>query len=43
MTERGGIGLQLVSAIGRDLDLIEFLCNLPALRDRDPAPLSKEM
>lgn len=43
MTERGGIGLQLVSAIGRDGDLIEFLCNLPALRDRDPAPLSKEM
>ncbi len=42
MTEnRGGIGMQLVGAIGRDAALLDFVCNLPAVRASGPAPLSR--
>ncbi|MGO6694464.1 amidase [Rhizobium johnstonii] len=37
----GGIGLQLVGAVGRDTALLDFVCNLPAIRASDPAPLSR--
>lgn len=39
--DRGGIGLQLVSAIGRDAALLDFVCNLPAIGASGPAPLSR--
>lgn len=39
----GGIGMQLVAGMGRDEALIEFVCNLPAVRDRGPARLSRRV
>jgi aspartyl-tRNA(Asn)/glutamyl-tRNA(Gln) amidotransferase subunit A len=41
--DRGGIGMQLVAAVGRDAELIDFVCNLPALRTAGPAPLSRRL
>jgi aspartyl-tRNA(Asn)/glutamyl-tRNA(Gln) amidotransferase subunit A len=41
--DRGGIGMQLVAAVGRDAELIDFVCNLPALRTSGPAPLSRRL
>jgi aspartyl-tRNA(Asn)/glutamyl-tRNA(Gln) amidotransferase subunit A len=41
--DRGGIGMQLVAAVGRDAELIDFVCNLPALRTSGPVPLSRRL
>lgn len=41
--EGGGIGMQLVAGMGRDEALIDFVCNLPTVRDRAPARLSRRM
>jgi aspartyl-tRNA(Asn)/glutamyl-tRNA(Gln) amidotransferase subunit A len=41
--ERGGIGMQLVAAVGRDAELLDFVCNLPAIRTAGPAPLSRRL
>jgi aspartyl-tRNA(Asn)/glutamyl-tRNA(Gln) amidotransferase subunit A len=39
--DSGGIGMQLVAAPGRDLDLLAFLLNSPAIRALGPAGLSR--
>lgn len=41
--DRGGIGMQVVAAVGRDADLIDFVCNLPAARTTGRAPLSRRL
>jgi aspartyl-tRNA(Asn)/glutamyl-tRNA(Gln) amidotransferase subunit A len=42
-TERGGVGMQFAAAVGRDAELIDFVCNLPALKTSGPAPLSRRL
>jgi aspartyl-tRNA(Asn)/glutamyl-tRNA(Gln) amidotransferase subunit A len=39
--DSGGIGMQLVAAPGRDLDLLYFLLNSPAIKALGPAGLSR--
>ncbi|MBM7044740.1 amidase [Rhizobium lusitanum] len=39
--DRGGIGIQLVAAVGRDAELIDFVSNLPPVRALGPARLSR--
>ena len=40
-SDRGGIGMQLVAAVGQDTALLEFVRNLPAVRASSPAGLSR--
>jgi aspartyl-tRNA(Asn)/glutamyl-tRNA(Gln) amidotransferase subunit A len=39
--DHGGIGMQLVAAVGRDAELIDFVSNLPPVRALGPARLSR--
>ncbi|HEV7718227.1 MAG TPA: amidase [Arsenicitalea sp.] len=39
----GGIGMQLVAATGRDLDLLDFLTTSPTIRAHSPAGLSRRI
>jgi aspartyl-tRNA(Asn)/glutamyl-tRNA(Gln) amidotransferase subunit A len=39
----GGIGMQLVAATGRDLDLLDFLTTSPTIRALSPAGLSRRL
>lgn len=39
--DRGGIGVQLAAAAGRDDALLDFVCNHPAIKASGPAPLSR--